>query len=169
MIARVDLSALAETFDGSGTPLIRTDFTDDEAWDRVVDRVRQPTEFDGSPYGPYEPHVTVHDDRAFEGATGDTLAEACAAHGELHGYVVLADARSMREAADGGELTIAYVDLSVRDDEDAEFFESFPGRTFRCAVAAFASTEANLAISNMDFHEYADHVDEDGVFRGFRD
>ena len=165
----MDLTRLAATIENSGTPLLRTDFTDDGAWNHVIAEVTRPTEFDGSPYGTYEPSVTVFDEREFEGATGATLAEACASDADLRGYVVVADARSMQEAASGAELTIDYVDLSVEDEEDAELFESFLGRTFRCAVREFASIESNLAIANMDFHEFADNVEQDGVFRGFGD
>ena len=163
----MDLTRLADTFENSGTPLLRTDFSDDEAWSRVIAEVTRPTKFDGSPYGPYEPSVTVFDDREFEGATGATLAEAWAVDDEVGGYVIVADARSMDEAASGAELTVEYVDLSVEDEEEAELLESFLGRTFRCAVREFASIESNLAIANMDYHEFADHVDQDGVFRGF--
>jgi hypothetical protein len=158
---------LAETFENAGTPLIRTDFSDDTAWNRLVGEVTAATDFDGSPYGPYEPNVTVFQDPDFAGVTGDVLAEKCAPHPELRGYVVLADARSVAEAAGADEITIDYVDLSIENDADAELFESFLGRTFRCAVSEFASTEANLAIANMDFHEFADNVQQDGVFRGF--
>lgn len=113
------------------------------------------------------PNVTVFDNPPFTGITGEVLAEMCASHGELRGYAVLGDARSSEEAAAGLEITVAYVDLSVEDDEDAELFNSFLGHTFRCATAEFASVESNLAIANMDFHEFADNVQPDGVFRGF--
>jgi hypothetical protein len=42
-----------------------------------------------------------------------------------------------------------------------------PGREFRAVPAAVQSIENNLSIANMDFAEFADAVDEDGVFRGF--
>jgi hypothetical protein len=158
---------LAATFENAGTPLIRTDFSSDTAWRRVVAAVTAPSNFNGSTDGGYEPNVTVFDEPAFEDLSGETLAALCAPHDELRGYVALADARSMAEASDGGDLTVDYVDLSVEDDEDAELFESFLGRTFRCATIEFASVEANLAIANMDFHEFADSVSADGVFRGF--
>lgn len=158
---------LAEAFEGDGTPLIRTDFSDDDAWSRVVAEATQATDFDGSPYGPYEPHVIVVDDRRLEGATGESLAEMVASHDAARGYAVLADARSMSETAHGDEITVVYVDLSVEDEEDAELFDSFLGRSFRLAVGEFASIEANFAIGNMDFHEFADNVQPDGVFRGF--
>lgn len=158
---------LAEAFANDATPLIRTDFSDEAAWSAVVREVTRPTEFVGSPYGPYEPHVSVFDDPGFAGATGESLATLAASREGLNGYVVLADARSMTEAANGHGITVAYVDLSVEDEEDAELFDSFLGRTFRCAAGEFASVESNLAIANMDFHEFADSVGPDGVFRGF--
>ena len=42
-----------------------------------------------------------------------------------------------------------------------------PGRTFRVIPSEMWSVENNLSIANMDFAEFADAVDEDGVFRGF--
>ncbi|HEU4811705.1 MAG TPA: hypothetical protein VFT00_06170, partial [Nocardioides sp.] len=99
--------------------------------------------------------------------TGAELGRAFVATDAVSGYVVLADARSMSEAVAGGEITLDYVDLSISDPEDAEIFHSFMGRTFRAVVPEISSIEANLSISNMNFHEFADGADPDGVFRGF--
>jgi len=41
------------------------------------------------------------------------------------------------------------------------------GRTFRVIPAEMWGIENNLSIANMDFEEFADAVDSDGVFRGF--
>jgi hypothetical protein len=41
------------------------------------------------------------------------------------------------------------------------------GRTFRAIPSQIQGIENNLSIANMDFYEFADWVDEDGVFRGF--
>jgi len=41
------------------------------------------------------------------------------------------------------------------------------GRTFRVIPSTFWNVESNLALSNMDFEEFADSVDEHGIFRGF--
>ena len=40
-----------------------------------------------------------------------------------------------------------------------------PGQTFRATPDAMASVHANLSLANMDFEDYADSVDPDGVFR----
>jgi hypothetical protein len=42
-----------------------------------------------------------------------------------------------------------------------------PGRTFRVIPSQMWSVENNLSISNMDFFEFADAADDDGIFRGF--
>ncbi|HLF89873.1 MAG TPA: hypothetical protein VI451_13065 [Anaerolineales bacterium] len=41
------------------------------------------------------------------------------------------------------------------------------GREFRAIPSQIQGIENNLSIANMDFEEFADSVDEDGVFRGF--
>ncbi|MFM7249816.1 MAG: DUF6924 domain-containing protein [Planctomycetaceae bacterium] len=41
-----------------------------------------------------------------------------------------------------------------------------PGRTFRVIPSEMWSVEGNLSIATMDFREYAENVDPDGVFRG---
>ena len=42
-----------------------------------------------------------------------------------------------------------------------------PGRTFRVIPSKIWGVENNLSIANMDFGEFADAVDSEGVFRGF--
>ena len=97
------------------------------------------------------------------------LGSAFDGQGMSYGYVALADARSMTEVEAGGELTVDYVDLSVAEEEDSGSFESFPGRTFRCAALQFASVEVNLSLANRDFAAFADNLSADGVFRGSSD
>ena len=43
-----------------------------------------------------------------------------------------------------------------------------PGRTFRAPPSQIQSIENNLSLPNMDFEEFAEATDEEGVFRGFR-
>ncbi|MGA2441853.1 MAG: hypothetical protein ABSH08_12920 [Tepidisphaeraceae bacterium] len=42
-----------------------------------------------------------------------------------------------------------------------------PGRTFRVIPSEMWAVENNLSIANMDFAEFADATDADGIFRGF--
>jgi hypothetical protein len=53
------------------------------------------------------------------------------------------------------------------DGDDPEF--TLPrGATFRVIPSSISEPENNLRIANMDFEEFADSTDDDGVFRGFR-
>ena len=167
----VDLTGLAEALHHETTVLIRTDRRSDAAWASILEAINTPVDTTGSG-DPDEfdiPNVTPLDHPAYEGVTGETLAAAIEAAGnEPLGYVLLADSQSIDEAVAGGELTLCYVDLSCPDPEDAELFETFMGRSFRCVIPEIAAIDINLSISNMDFHEFADYADErDGVFRGF--
>lgn len=67
--------------------------------------------------------------------------------------LAVADARTMND------LTILFVDLNEYNDQ--------VGRTFRAVPQEIEPITANLAIANMDFFEFADSTDPDGVFRGF--
>lgn len=42
------------------------------------------------------------------------------------------------------------------------------GRMFRIIPSEMWSIENNVRIANMDFYEFADQVDAEGIFRGFR-
>ena len=161
MVQRMHLDRVAQHVSDGAMPLIRTDFTSDEAWQRVVDEVTKETDFGDGAW--YTPHLQPVSDRGLEGATPETLATAWLR--DNHGYVMLADNRSIREGIAGGELTVVFVDLYA-EEEDEELGELY-GSSFRCAVGEVASIEANLSIANMDFSTFADSIDHDGVFRGF--
>ncbi len=69
------------------------------------------------------------------------------------GELAVADAQTMQDR------TILFVDLDELNGE--------VGRTFRAIPEEVEAIVANLSIANMDFREFADNVDPDGVFRGF--
>ncbi|MGA8248509.1 MAG: hypothetical protein WB797_16505 [Nocardioides sp.] len=167
----MDPTRIRDVLGSDSTPLIRTDFSDDAAWQTVVSEVSKPVDLDpenaASGENGYAPDLTLIDDRAFEGVTGAALGADLDVVEDACGYALLADDRSMAEALAGGELTLDYVDLSITDPDDAELFNSYLGRSFRCVVPEIASIDANLSIANLDFSDFADNTDPDGVFRGF--
>jgi hypothetical protein len=69
-----------------------------------------------------------------------------------HSFLFVVD----RETLSGPDFPVLVVDLH----ESA-------GRTFRAIPTQVQSIENNLSIANMDFEEFAEAVDESGVFRGF--
>jgi Domain of unknown function (DUF6924) len=78
---------LTRLFRDDATPLLRTDFSDDAAWKRVVQAVTAPANF-GEAADPDEggseehtPNTAAVDDRAYAGATVQSLVDA--SHGSL--------------------------------------------------------------------------------------
>jgi hypothetical protein len=127
------------------TLLLRTDFADDALWMALCEAVQKP-----SPEG-FEARVDCISDPSFSELTVDQLVALTRMGGD-HTFVFLAD----RLALTSPDRPVLVVDLS---DE--------PGRTFRVIPGSMWSVENNLSLANMDYEEFADSVDADGVFRGF--
>lgn len=128
--------------------LLRTDFSDDIAWTSLCETVQEPSE-DG-----FRAYVVCINDPAYDGLTVEQLI-ALAPQGEQcgqHTFAFIADQTTFTHP----EQSILVVDL----------FEA-PGRTFRVIPREMWSVENNLSIANMDYSEFADDADADGVFRGF--
>ncbi|MEV0976671.1 hypothetical protein [Streptomyces sp. NPDC049915] len=128
--------------DDLATLVLRTDFTDDTAWDALCTALDSA---DGA--------SRVSDPR-FSGASVQALLdeELAAEEDERICEVFLADATTLTDP----ELPLLAVDLY---DE--------PGRTFRVPVRWYPELAANLSIANLDFADYADAADPSGTFRGF--
>ena len=125
--------------------LLRTDFADDAAWTALCEAVRVPSE-DGFLAG-----VDCISDPAFDGLTVEQLI-ALAPRSGHYSFVFVVD----RLALTDPEMPVLVVDLY---DE--------PGRTFRVIPREMWGVENNLSIANMDYAEFAESADPDGVFRGF--
>lgn len=132
-----------------GTPVVRTDFADDLAWNRLVRAVTAPQYIEGEEY---VVAVEAVDDPDLAGLTPEALASDWPE--DVYGYVMLADAASMKPS----DPTVLFVDLAQER-----------GRSFRSAATEVASIIVNLDIANVDFEEfaaYADQQSEDRVYRG---
>ena len=136
--------------------VVRTDFSDDAAFDATCDLISA-----GDCEG-YVPDLMTFEDRRLEGAEPDEVYQR-AVDTEIE-YLFIADARTITDPAH--PLLVLNL-LSDEDDED-EDEEQSPSRMFWTVPVEVCGIDANLGISNMDFVEFADNVDPDGVFRGFR-
>jgi hypothetical protein len=128
--------------------LLRTDFSDDAAWGLLCEAVQQPNE-EG-----FKAFVVCVSDPTYDGLTVEQLM-ALAPKGEQcgeHTFAFIAD----RATFTNHERLVLVIDL----------YEE-PGRTFRVIPGEMWGVENNLSLANMDFCEFADSVDPDGVFRGF--
>ena len=125
--------------------LLRTDFSDDAAWAALCEAVQEPGE-EG-----FRAFLECISDPTYDGLTVKQLV-ALAPKGSGHSFAFIVDSVSLTNP----ERPILVVDLYDR-----------PGRTFRVIPREMWGVENNLSISNMDYYEFADNVDPDGVFRGF--
>jgi hypothetical protein len=127
-----------------GSLVLRTDFSDDAAWDAACAASSAQT-----PEG-FRASLSFVSDRAFAGLTLDQV-----------GALTTRSFRTFLFVADQVTLTDPEVPLAVIDLHDE------PGRWFRVVAARTSDVENNLRLANMGFREFADNTDPDGVFRGF--
>ncbi|HEY5911226.1 MAG TPA: hypothetical protein VJA21_11550 [Verrucomicrobiae bacterium] len=123
--------------------LIRTDFSDERAWQDLTKAVSEPDD-------PFLFNMEIVDDRSNSGATVEELMGALRAE-YPHSFMVVADAVAISQP----DHPLLVVDLFERR-----------GRQFRAVAVEVPSIENNLSIANMGFEEFAELVDEAGVFRG---
>jgi hypothetical protein len=133
--------AIPETDDSL---VLRTDYSDDAAWERLSAAIRAPD-------GEFRANVASVSDPTLEGLDVEQVIAVLPADFE-RSFIFIVDEATIRHA----EHPLLVVDL----------FEE-RGRTFRVIPSAMWSVENNLSIANMDFHEFAESVQADGVFRGF--
>ena len=125
--------------------VLRTDFSDAAAWGAICEAIR-------APVGEFRAYVDFISDPEYDGITTEQLLSLIP-HNLHHTFIFVVD----RHALSHADYPILVVDLYTE-----------PGRTFRVIPSEMWGVENNLSIANMDFAEFADNVDQDGVFRGFR-
>ena len=126
------------------TPVVRTDFSDDAAWESICSAIRRPV-------GEFRAFIDCISDPAYEGLNVQQLVSLVPSDFG-HNVLFVVD----RTALTHPESPVLVVDLGRER-----------GRTFRVVPREMWGVENNLSISNMDFYEFADNVDPDGIFRDF--
>jgi tetratricopeptide (TPR) repeat protein len=126
------------------TLALRTDFADEAAWSALCAVIQNPD-------ADFTANVDLVNDPKYGGLQADQLLALLPAD-SFQPIAFIID----REALTRPDHPILVVDLQ---DE--------PGRTFRVVGSALWAVENNLSIANMEFSEFAEAVDEDGIFRGF--
>jgi hypothetical protein len=126
--------------------VIRTDFTDDSAWEHICRLLKEPQ----TTYG-FQSSVECLSDRSCAGLQPEDVRSVLPFDSQRP-FVFLVDAEAMFQP----DHAVLVVDLS----EEA-------GRTFRVIPSEAWGVENNLRLANMDFADFADAVDDGGVFRGF--
>jgi hypothetical protein len=126
--------------------LIRTDFSNDQAWRDLCAAIQAPQTADE-----FQAMVECIDDKSCEGLL-PAMVLSVLPNPPGRSFVFLADSRAIEEA----DHPVLVVDLLTD-----------PGHTFRVVASRAWGVENNLRLANMDFSEFADCIDADGVFRCF--
>ena len=129
-----------------GQMVIRTDFSNQEAWEKIRDVL-------GAPTGNFDSKVVIMDDADFDGATKGQLLGLVRASC-THSFVVIVDERAILDP----DHPVLIVDL-----------RSSLGREFRAIPSSVQGIETTLSMAFMGFEHLADAVDGGGVFRGMRE
>ena len=126
--------------------ILRTDFSNQVVWEAICTAIRKPVGIFR-----FRENVDFLTDAGYAGITKQQLLELVPRDYD-HTFIVLVD----REAISRPENPLLIVDLYEKS-----------GNEFRAIPSQIQGIENNLSIANMDFEEFAEAVDEDGVFRGF--
>ncbi len=123
---------------------LRTDFSDESAWQEVCAAIQRPV-------GEFRAYVDFVNDPDFAGM-GSKEVSAFLSGDPDRVFVFIIDHVTLTQP----EHPILVVDVF---DE--------PGRTFRVIPSEAWNVENNISLANIDFVDFANSVDADGVFRGF--
>jgi hypothetical protein len=128
--------------------VLRTDFSDDDAWTGICREIQ-------APYGEdeFRAYVTCVSDPAFEGLSISELTALFLR--SSHSFMFVVDRRALTDA----EHPI----LVMAPDEEQSKLKP----TFRVIPSKMWAVQNNLDLANMDYEDYANNADADGVFRGF--
>ena len=124
--------------------VLRTDFSGDAAWESICAAIREPV-------GEFKAYVDFVSDPAYDGLTQEKLLSLIP-QGSPRTFIFIVDRITLSDP----DRPILVMDLYTE-----------PGRTFRVVPREMWAIENNLSIANMDFAEFAEAVDREGVFRGF--
>jgi hypothetical protein len=127
--------------DGLSTPLVRTDFANDERWQALLNLAQAEYE-DGFHAGLY-----IIEDSIFNGCDPAEICEA--ARNKNHGIVFVVDKFTMQHP----DLPILCVFLRDRS------------KTFRVTPSELWIPQNNLVIGNMGFEEFVGMTDQSGIYR----
>ena len=136
--------------DTENAAVLRTDFTDDDAWKSICEAIVRPVKISRGDYE-FRASVDFVNDPRFMGIDAERLL-SWIPRSYRHAFLFVVDDVALKHP----DNPVLVIDL-----------DSQPGRTFRVIPSEMWSIENNLSIANMDFDEFADAVDADGIFRGF--
>jgi hypothetical protein len=128
---------------GDATLLLRTEYSMEDRWRELLSAIATP-----SPDG-FLANVRAVSDPRLDAQTADDVWRL-AKVGERRTLTLVADARAQTDEG----FPILVVDTFGPDQ-----------RSFRVTAACLWAVENNLSLANLDWKDFADNVDPDGVYR----
>ncbi len=126
--------------------VLRTDFTNENEWKSISAEIITP-----DPEFEFLPYVVFVNDTSFQDYTEELLFSDSVSRYN-HAFIFIVDSITITNP----EHPILCVGLKHNK-----------GLKFRTIPSVICGIENNLSISNIDFEEFSDAVDENGIFRGF--
>jgi hypothetical protein len=141
-------AALEALLNARSTPIVRTDFSDEDAWESAWRDITAPREY-------WDDDVVLDATlvalRAFEGWTGEELA-ILLSHAGKQGLVFAVDAVTLASP----EHPVVVMETDPQREQP---------RSFRATPHALVDVETQLSIANMDWTDFSESADSDGILR----
>ncbi|MEP7289777.1 MAG: hypothetical protein ABI947_28845 [Chloroflexota bacterium] len=125
--------------------VLRTDYSDESAWQAICASIEQPAK-------EFKAHINFVSNPEYAGITTEQVISLIP-QGWNHTFIFIVDRTTMSDP----EHPILVMDLYTE-----------LGRMFRVIPSEIGNIENNLSLANMDFEDFADTTDQEGIFRGFR-
>jgi uncharacterized protein YbcV (DUF1398 family) len=126
--------------------ILRTDFSNQAIWEAICREIQKPVGVFR-----FRANVDFLNDVEYANLTREQVLELIPKNYD-HSFIVIVDQTAISHPAH----PLLVVDL----------YEG-SGNEFRAIPSQIQGIENNLSIANMDFEEFAEAVDESGIFRGF--
>lgn len=143
--------------------VIRTDFSDEKQWAAICESISAPQKDAGTEFLAYVSFVSDHRNR--DKVPHEVIVALPDDYPDMFCFTVDS------ECIEHPEHPVLVVGFYPSDGQSFDRPPSHtpPGDivTFRALPSQVQSIQNNLSIANMDFEEFAESVDDDGVFRGF--
>lgn len=127
--------------------LLRTDYSNDEKWKSLKEEISTP-----DPQYGFLANITFYENPKFDNLPLEILLSKLSKNYNPP-IILIADQSTFNDE----DNTILCVDLI-----------EVPGQYLRVIPSEIWGIENNLSICNMDFQDFANCQDENGVFRGFK-
>ncbi len=145
--------------------VIRTDFSDNIEWNAVCQLIAAPQIDMGQKFYAYVQFVS---ERQYSGMEYTDLVRSLPSN--YPGFVCFIVDKITFTHDDRPILVVYFAPNSLEIEDYKRTPNQTPDtdiKTFRAIPSTIQSIENNLSIANMDFDDFSDSVDDDGVFRGF--